>query len=300
MLRKEIQFNINTFDAKEGIFTGYGNVFNYKDYAGDITQPGAFTNSLNHYLKKGHHPAMCWQHDTNKVIGVWTSAVEDEKGLLMTGKLVKGVQLADEALLLIQAGAIWGLSIGYVVLDEKYDPKLKANLLLDVHLLEVSLVTQPCNDMSRIQTVKSAFMNGVTPSERDIERALKELGCSSRIAKTFIASGYKAAFAEESVDSEIIESSEIINTSLENTSPEIEATEMVVISDDKEANELATSDVSNTAEVTTHDSVESDLVPTDLDHLINNDTSEEVESKESDDEIQLKQLQALFALVKQL
>ncbi|WP_157830539.1 HK97 family phage prohead protease [Aeromonas sobria] len=289
MLKKEFQFDINTFDAKEGIFTGYGNTFDYKDYAGDITKRGAFVKSLNRYLQKGTSPALLWQHDTSKPIGVWTSAVEDEKGLLMTGRLVKGVQLADEALLLMAAGAISGLSIGYIVLDEQYDPKLKANLLLEVELLEVSLVTQPCNDMSRIQTVKSALLNGSIPSERDIERALKELGCSSRVAKTFIAGGYKSAFIDSLEDQEETEITEIINKDVETDTTDI------TDSTDADTENTAVSEIINTPEE--NENTDANVVSSEYSE---DAMSEEERLEAQKAEEQILQLKALMALVKQL
>ncbi|WP_429098104.1 HK97 family phage prohead protease [Aeromonas veronii] len=189
--KKSYRFKLSEFNAETGEISGYANTFNFKDYAGDITQVGAFTASLKRHVEAGTKIKMLWQHDTTKVIGVWEEAVEDSKGLYLKGRLTKGVQLADEALLLLSAGALDGLSIGYVTIDSKYDSKQKANLLLEVELLETSIVTFPCNAQSRIDVVKSAFEEGNIPTERELEKLLREAGMSQKRAKAFLAQGYK-------------------------------------------------------------------------------------------------------------
>lgn len=189
--KKSYRFKLSEFNAETGEISGYANTFNFKDHAGDITQAGAFTASLKRHVEAGTKIKMLWQHDTTKVIGVWEEAVEDSKGLYLKGRLTKGVQLADEALLLLAAGALDGLSIGYETIDSKYDSKLKANLLLELNLLETSVVTFPCNAQSRIDAVKSAFEEGNIPTERELEKLLREAGMSQKRAKAFLAQGYK-------------------------------------------------------------------------------------------------------------
>ncbi|WP_421292950.1 HK97 family phage prohead protease [Aeromonas veronii] len=190
-MTKSYRFKLSEFNAETGEISGYANTFNFKDYAGDITQVGAFTASLKRHVEAGTKIKMLWQHDTTKVIGVWEEAYEDSKGLYLKGRLTKGVQLADEALLLLSAGALDGLSIGYVTIDSKYDSKQKANLLLEVELLETSIVTFPCNAQSRIDSVKSIFEEGNIPTEREMEKLLREAGMSQKRAKAFLAQGYK-------------------------------------------------------------------------------------------------------------
>jgi HK97 family phage prohead protease len=191
MQHKDFIFQITTFNSESYEFSGYGNTFNFKDYAGDITQSGAFKKSLEQHLINKTSIPILWQHDTTKPIGVWLSAVEDKKGLYLTGKLTKGVQQADEAMRLIADGAISGLSIGYVVVNERYDAKQQANLLIEVDLRECSVVTFPCNTQSRIDAVKSKFKSNSEPTEREFEKALCELGCSRSQAKAFMANGYQ-------------------------------------------------------------------------------------------------------------
>lgn len=191
MEKKNYRFKVNKFDIEAGEISGYANTFGFRDYAGDITQNGAFTNSLKNHIAEGTSIKMLWQHNTTEVIGVWTEAVEDEHGLYLKGKLTKGVQKSDEALLLLAAGALDGLSIGYTVEDSRWDSKQDARLLLEINLLECSIVTFPCNTQSRIDSVKSNLTDGVVPTERDMEKCLREIGLSQKQAKSFLALGYK-------------------------------------------------------------------------------------------------------------
>ncbi|EEZ85515.1 hypothetical protein VME_45770 [Vibrio harveyi 1DA3] len=144
-------------------------------------------------------PALLWQHDIKSPIGVWLDMREDSKGLWAKGKLTKGVQLADEALLLMKDGALKGLSIGYFSNDEEYSSEQKANLLKQVDLLETSLVTFPCNDQSQVESIKTMIRNGDMPTEREFEKALKDLGFSQKMAKQIIAKGYKSTAANDPI-----------------------------------------------------------------------------------------------------
>ena len=51
-------------------------------------------------------------------------------------------------------------------------------------------VTFPSNDEARVSDVKSAFARGETPSQKSIERVLRDVGLSRTRAKAFMAGGY--------------------------------------------------------------------------------------------------------------
>ncbi len=63
--------------------------------------------------RRGRGVKMLWQHDPARPIGVWDEVREDGRGLYVKGRLLLEVQAAREAHVLLQAGAIDGLSIGY-------------------------------------------------------------------------------------------------------------------------------------------------------------------------------------------
>jgi len=177
-----------------GEFEGYGSVFNIKDSAGDIVQAGAFQKSLEQWRAKNQYPAMLWQHDTREPIGVYTEIKEDAHGLYVKGRLlIDDDPLARRAHAHLKAGSISGLSIGYLLNDFEYDKGKDGWILKEIDLWEVSLVTFPANDEARIAEVKQLLAKGQNPPPSKVERALRDVGFSSKQAKAFIASGYKAA-----------------------------------------------------------------------------------------------------------
>lgn len=166
--------------SDDGSFSGYGSVFGNVDYYGDVVEAGAFTKTLAAKM-----PAMLWQHDSAEPIGVWTKIAEDEKGLYMEGRLLTGkVSRASEAHELLKAGAVKGLSIGYM---PKVWEWLKDNNgdsirhLKEIDLWEVSLVTFPANEAAVVTSVKSL------ESIRDIEETLRDAGFSRSEAKSLIS-----------------------------------------------------------------------------------------------------------------
>jgi HK97 family phage prohead protease len=152
-------------DASGMMFEGYGAYFGNVDSYGDVIAKGAFAQTLRDAKKTGTYPAMLLQHgnwlggDDNMPVGIWTSMKEDDKGLVVEGKLAD-TQRGKDAYALLKMEprpAITGLSIGYrvkeMVLGTK--PKEPRRTLTAVELFEVSLVTFPANDKARVTGVKS-------------------------------------------------------------------------------------------------------------------------------------------------
>ncbi len=135
---------------KDGtVITGYASLFGATDKGGDAVQKGAFKACLNRIAKKGTKVKMLWQHDPTCPIGVWDEVVEDGKGLRVKGRILTEVQAGREALALLEAGAIDGLSIGYRTLRSEKSAK-GGRLLHEIELWEVSLVTFPMLSEARV------------------------------------------------------------------------------------------------------------------------------------------------------
>jgi HK97 family phage prohead protease len=130
---------------------GYAAVFGTVDQQGEVIDPGAFSESLAHHRRKGTQPLMFWSHDPAEIPGYWTSMVEDHKGLLATGRILSTVQRGKEALALIDAGAVSGLSVGFRCKRDKMIGGIRH--LQNLDLVEVSLVSLPSNDAARIAIV---------------------------------------------------------------------------------------------------------------------------------------------------
>ena len=171
---------------EDGTFTGYGSVFGNVDAYGDIVEAGAFAKSIE--KKK---PALLWQHDPTQPVGVWEEISEDKHGLLMRGRLlIDKVAKATEARELLKAGAISGLSIGYMPVKWEYDKdprdsdekaKRTVRRLKEIDLWEVSLVTFPANDAARVTGVKNLA------TIQDVEESLRDAGYSRSEAKSLIS-----------------------------------------------------------------------------------------------------------------
>lgn len=165
--------------SDNGEFEGYGSVFGVKDSYDDVVVPGAFSKSLEAWREKKSLPAMLWQHRMDEPIGIYTDMKEDDVGLYVKGRLlIDDDPLAKRAHAHMKAGSLTGLSIGYMLKDWEYDRTKEVFLLKEIDLWEVSPVTFPSNDEARISDVKSAFARGEMPSQKSIERVLRDVGLS--------------------------------------------------------------------------------------------------------------------------
>lgn len=165
-------------DGQRGIIEGYGSAFDVIDTYGEICLRGCFQESLQKRM-----PAMLWQHSADKPIGVWTEAVEDDRGLFLRGEINLEVTTGREAYALLKQGALKGLSIGfrYGDTEEGMDGMRR---LKSVDLHEVSIVTFPANAQATVMQVRG----DMTP--RELERILRSCGFSQKQAKAIVARGY--------------------------------------------------------------------------------------------------------------
>lgn len=180
-------------DVKEltdaGMVSGYASIFGNVDQGGDRVMPGAYTKAL----ASGRAIRMLWQHNTHEVIGGWSVAREDSKGLWVEGQFNMDVQRGREAYALMKAGQIEGLSIGYRVpaggakkaSDGAYE-------LHELDLREVSVVTMPMNEMAtaaakaqfEAENLVERLKAGDRLTEREFEMMLKgALGFSNSQAE---------------------------------------------------------------------------------------------------------------------
>ncbi|MEK4035640.1 HK97 family phage prohead protease [Methylocystis sp. IM3] len=137
-----------------GRIEGYASLFGVADSGGDIVMPGAFSRSLT---KRGAEGVkLLWQHNATEPIGVWSTIIEDSKGLKVTGRLDLSVSRAREALSLIRSGAVDGLSIGFRAVRVATDKSSGLRRLAEIDLLEISVVTFPMQTLARINSIKRA------------------------------------------------------------------------------------------------------------------------------------------------
>lgn len=152
--RKQVstRLQLKSLDS-QGRFAGYASIFDVVDNQRDIMLRGAFSNTLS---KQHTEVKLLWQHQQHEPIGVIERIFEDTQGLYIEGRLLMDVQRAKEAMSLLRAGAVKGLSIGYSPVRYRTDPETGVRLLAEVELWEVSLVTFPANEAARITVVKQS------------------------------------------------------------------------------------------------------------------------------------------------
>jgi HK97 family phage prohead protease len=181
MEHKSVAFELKKEPDADGVFEGYASVFGVVDQGMDVVERGAFTKSLG----SGRNVKMLWQHDSAQPIGVFDVMQEDERGLFVQGRLLKGIRQSEEAMVLMRAGAIDSMSIGYRVSEATEEGGGRIRKLMEVELFEISLVTFPMLEVAKITAMKSIT------TIREFEGALRDAGFSKTEAKAIAAEGFK-------------------------------------------------------------------------------------------------------------
>ncbi len=86
----------------------------------------------------------------------------------------------------MKLGAITGLSMGFIT--KKHRLEGKSRHLLEVGLHEISLVTVPMHNRTRILSIKDILGAGEMPSVRQFEEFLRDAGGFSKTVAATIAS----------------------------------------------------------------------------------------------------------------
>jgi HK97 family phage prohead protease len=121
---------------------GYASVFGVPDSGGDMVMAGAFAGA-------GQSVPLLWQHDTKEPIGFVESMQEDRRGLRVVARVVASGR-GEQAVQLLKAGALDGLSFGYRVKAARPDRATGVRRLERLDLIEVSLVTFPMQPLARV------------------------------------------------------------------------------------------------------------------------------------------------------
>ena len=124
-------------------FAGYAAVFDRPDGGGDIIRKGAFLES---WKRAGEVPLL-WQHKAGRVLGRIEHLSEDKRGLRVIARVDDACAGA-----LLQSGKLDGLSFGYRVRDARGGTHRE---LLDLDLVEVSLVAKPMQGLARVHAVEA-------------------------------------------------------------------------------------------------------------------------------------------------
>lgn len=182
LLHKSFALDLKKEPDEDGYFEGYASVFDVVDQGMDVVTRGAFTKSLG----SGRKIKMLWQHDKSQPIGVWDEAREDERGLFVKGRISKDVAKGREAMALMRMGALDSMSIGYRTIKAAQEGNGSVRRLLELDLMEISLVTFPMLEVATVTAVKSI------KTIRDFEAFLRDAGYSRKEATAVALHGFKA------------------------------------------------------------------------------------------------------------
>lgn len=126
-------------------FAGYAALFGKRDAGGDTIRKGAFARTL---MDRQTAVPLYWQHRPEQRIGWVETIAEDARGLRVVAVIDNPEGGAATAL---RRGTATGLSFGYRT--RRFRPDGTGRELLDLDLVEVSLVTTPMQHGARVHLV---------------------------------------------------------------------------------------------------------------------------------------------------
>ena len=168
MKYKTLQLKADETGKIAGFFSTYEKT---PDSYGDIIEPGAFTKTIEKRKESGHPFPLCWNHDFSSVIGVVDTIEEKENGPYIEASFLD-TALAQDVRKMVQSGAVYQFSFAYDVLksrepnaEEKSNGVL--NVLQELEVFEVSVVTVPANQNAVVTDIKSAIEAEVKAGRRN-------------------------------------------------------------------------------------------------------------------------------------
>ena len=169
--------------GENGEFSGYAAVFGNIDLGDDVIEKGAFKSAKT---TKDGQLRIAIGHRLSQLAGK-AMFTQDDRGLLVNGRLSLGVSYVKDAYQLMKDGVLDGLSVGFRILKDgaRYEQRAgrDVRIITAAELVEFSLVPFGMNPEALVENVKSI---------RDFEAQMRDLGYSQAEAKTIASHGYKS------------------------------------------------------------------------------------------------------------
>lgn len=168
MRYKTLELKADETGKIAGFFSTYEKT---PDSYGDIIEPGAFTKTIEKRKASGHPFPLCWNHDFSSVIGVVDSVEEKEIGPYIEASFLD-TALAQDVRKMVQSGAVYQFSFAYDVLSWR-EPTAEEkkmgvqNVLQEVEVFEVSVVTVPANQNAVVTDIKGAIEAEIKAGRRN-------------------------------------------------------------------------------------------------------------------------------------
>ena len=135
-------------DVIQSIFIeGYAST-NDVDRAGDVVSAAVWEKGITNYLK---NPIILANHDYDDPIGRMVDYKMDSKGLWVKAR----ISAAAEIFNLVKDKVVTAFSIGFKIVDAEYNSAAEIFMIKEVELLEISVVSVPCNQNTLFDLSKS-------------------------------------------------------------------------------------------------------------------------------------------------
>lgn len=183
--------------------SGYASA-NVPDRDGDIIPSSTWEKGMENYLK---NPIVLAHHDRDDPAGRVVEHKIDSKGLWVKAR----ISAAAEIFNLVKDGVLTAFSVGFRVLDAEYNAAAELFVIKELELIEISIVSIPCNQdtlfsLSKslkteedINSFKSLFMQketpakGLEPSVAENSITKKEIGMDPKQLEKMLADAAEKA-----------------------------------------------------------------------------------------------------------
>ena len=150
-LNSAFETKSNKKGSKSLKIAGYANTI-VKDRAGDVVTAQAWAKGVENYRR---NPVLLYQHKHENPIGRVEKITVDKKGIFVEAAVSEAAEKNHGVQTLIKDGALKSFSVGFRVKDGKYNREDDSMMITDVELLEISVVSVPCNQDSLFSIRKS-------------------------------------------------------------------------------------------------------------------------------------------------
>ena len=194
-------------DKVDSIFIeGYAST-NDVDRSGDVVSASVWEEGIQDYLK---NPVILAYHDHDDPAGRMVEHKIDDKGLWIKAR----ISAAAEIFSLVKDGVLTAFSIGFRIVDAEYNAAAEVFIIKKVKLMEISVVSVPCNqntlfslskafdNATEFQSFKSQFApksesaKGLESLPDANSTSQKEVKMTPEEIKQMVADAAKAAAAE--------------------------------------------------------------------------------------------------------
>lgn len=172
-------------DSSIATISGYANTVS-KDRAHDVIVPEAWktVNALTNFRK---NPILLYQHQHDKPIGKCVELNPDMQGLSIVGEVHKKAN--EQAYYCVDNGILKSFSVGFRCLDADWDSTTDTFLITDLELLEISVVSVPCNQDSLFDVSKSfSSREEFREFKRSISKGSNEAPSQNELINNYIYS----------------------------------------------------------------------------------------------------------------